>query len=119
VDLEVLPIVLQQNELGMRGREKDLAPEATEQLEEAPVSRPVELARHIVEQQDGHTPYASREHVELGHLESQDDGPVLPLGRVVAGCDLTHLEAHVVAVRPVRGEASRPVFVVGAGERLT
>ena len=72
------------------------------------VARGIELARHVVEQQDRQVAVRSREHGELGGLPREHDRAQLALRRERAGVALVELEREVVAMRPeLRRRASR------------
>ena len=55
---KVSPVVLEQDQLRLRGGQKHLPAELRQQREQAPAARLVELARDVVEQQDRHAPDA-------------------------------------------------------------
>lgn len=68
------------DEVRASGREEDLAVCPGERREQRLGSLWIELAGDVIEQQDGLQATGGGDAVELGDLEGQGDGPVLPLG---------------------------------------
>ena len=76
----------------------------------------VELAEHVVEEQERRTAVQARQQVELGQLEGQDRRPLLAprgeAGQVPDRPVVVQLEREVVTVRPDQGRAV-PDLLVG------
>ena len=60
----------------------------------------VELAEHVVEQEERRAAVELGQQVELGELERQDRRPLLAARREAGQVAAAELERHVVAVRP-------------------
>ena len=60
----------------------------------------VELAEHVVEEQERGAAVERRQQVELGQLEREDRGPLLPARRERGERPAAHLEHEVVAMGP-------------------
>ncbi len=113
-------------QLGIEVIERGGGDEGLGQARDAPdeVSAPlgIELAEHVVQEEQGRTPVELGEEVELGQLEGEDGGPLLAArgerGQVAAGL----LEGDVVAVRSDERRAVPDLLFGGldqaAGERI-
>ena len=97
--MKVHALVVQQNELGVRRRQKHLPTKTAQELKEPAVSSTIELTGHVVEEQDRRSIHAFTEHIEFRHLEREDDGAVLALRGVVFGGDAPHFEGKIIPMR--------------------
>jgi hypothetical protein len=73
------PAPLEQDELGVGRRQEHLASRLAQNLEKTAVSATIQLARHVVQEQNRHSARALGKQIELCGFQSQHDRPVLPL----------------------------------------
>src|SRR5690606_39193300 len=106
------------DELGPGGREDDLPRRFEERFEERGRSVGVELARYVVEEQDGKDAARLGDARELGELQCERDGAVLALGGVRSSAKTTDLDDEIVPVRSARGASSMKVTLALSSQRF-
>ena len=78
----------------------------------------VELVEDVVEQQDGGARHLGFHELELGKLQGDQKGLLLPLAAEFFDGMALDLHAEVVFVHPLRGELQQAVFVEMAAEQF-
>ena len=113
-DAVIGPVSRQQNMALVGGRDEALAGLRREVLEQVRVARWIELARHVIEQQDRQVAVRAREHRELRGLPREHDRAQLALRREAPGLAAVELEREVVAMRPELRRLRREILRAAA-----
>ena len=98
------------------GGDERLAGDVAHQREEGPGAPGVELRGDVVQQHHRRGAQAVVQGADLGELQAQDDGPLLPLAGELARRVAGQMEGQVAAVRADVAEAARPVAGVAGLE---
>src|SRR5580698_7484187 len=115
-NLEVEAVGARGDDLTLGDRDERLAIEPGDHVEQQCAARGIELARHVVEQEDWGVAEAGAHLRQLGQLERQHQRPELPLRGVGAGQRPGEADLQVVGLGPEAGEAAPFVERPALGE---
>ena len=113
-DLEAGDLVVELDVVAVGGGDEDLTLVRVEVVEEEAVTRAIQFAADVIQQEDRGVAVALLHEADLRDLHREDDGAHLPLAGVGAGVVLAEFKAEVVAVGADGGEAAAAVVALAA-----